>query len=78
MISDTRLLICEYPAELALVRRLAERNYFAEIRVATWGGLVPRGLSGAELMALSKEAEKENQLRFKEDPLKECARRGAL
>ena len=78
MISDANRLLCDYPAELALIRCLAEQNYFAKYKVAVWGGVMPQGLSGSELLELSKAADKENKLRFKMDPMEECARRGAL
>lgn len=78
MISDAAQLACRYPPELALIRYLAHRNYYHEYQIASWGGLVPRGMSGAELLALSKQVQKENQLQFKQDPMLECARRGAL
>ena len=78
MISDAESLACEYPAQLALTRWLAQRNYYAEYQKATWGGFIPRGMSGSELWAISLEAEKENKNKFRQDPLGECVRRGAL
>jgi len=78
MISDATKLLCKYPPELALIRRLAQKNYYQEYQIASWGGLVPRGMNGVDLLALSKEVQKENQLQFQQDPMEECVRRGAL
>lgn len=78
MISNTRFLVCEYPAQLALTRWLAQRNYYENYHRTDWGGLVPRGLTGSELLALSLKAEQENKKIFLKDPMEECARRAAL
>ena len=72
------MLACRWPSDNPMTRELAKMGYYGRYARASWGGLVPAGMSGADLMALAKSLEPEYRRIFKSDPEDECRRRGAL
>jgi hypothetical protein len=61
-----------------MTRELAKRGYYSRYQKASWGGVVPEGLPGSDLLKLIKELEPEYKKIFRGDPLEECKKRGAL
>lgn len=71
------MLACPWPPADPMTRRLAERGYYGQFTKAEWGGVVPEGLAGAELLRLAKECEPEYRKIFRGDPAEEVKKRGA-
>lgn len=60
-----------------MTRRVAASGYYGKYIKAEWGGTVPEGLGGAELLRLAKECEPEYRAIFRGDPAEEVKKRGA-
>jgi len=60
-----------------MTRKLAEVGYYGRYAKAKWGGVVPEGLAGAELLRLAKECEPEYRKISRGDPADEVRKRGA-
>jgi hypothetical protein len=72
------MLACPWPPTDPMTRELASRGYYSRYHEASWGGVVPEGLPGSDLLKLIKELEPEYKKIFRGDPLEECKKRGAL
>jgi hypothetical protein len=72
------MLACPYPPTNPMTRELAKRGYYSRYTTASWGGVVPEGLVGSDLLKLIKELEPEYRRIFRGDPLDECKKRGAM
>ena len=72
------MLACPWPPTDPMTRELAKRGYYSRYKEASWGGVVPEGMLGSDLLKLVKELEPEYRRIYKGDPLDECRKRGAL
>jgi len=72
------MLACPWPPTDPMTSELAKRGYYSRYHKASWGGVVPEGLVGSDLLKLIKELEPEYKKIFRGDPLEECKKRGAL
>lgn len=71
------MLASNWPSDSPMIRRLAAVGYYGKYAKASWGGLVPQGMNGAELLRLAKESEPEYRKICRGDPAEEVKKRGA-
>ena len=75
--------VCNTPWPIAtqnpIQKRLASLGYYESFTRASWGGIVPKGISGEELLRLIEDCKEEYKAITRGvDIIEECRKRGAL
>lgn len=71
------MLACPWPPAEPMIRELASMGYYSQYTTASWGGVVPKGISGATLIEMGNRLYPEYRKLYG-DQMAECRKRGAL